>query len=212
MKGAVLRWLQPDIISVLRWQAMPRNVYTKVHPWPGGLPTTVKLLNVFIDNRVNEYSTSQLVALTALRVLIGWHFLYEGVVKYADPDWSSASYLKSTQGPLSVVFQKIAVFPPALELTDLLNTWGLILIGVCLILGLFSVLAYFLGLCLLALYYVSMPPLIGYTFASGVEGSYLLVNKIIIEMSALFVLWCFPTGNQTGLDMFVQKIRMNGEE
>ena len=172
----------------------------------------MKLLNALIDDRANEYSISQLLALTVLRVLIGWHFLYEGVVKYADPDWSSASYLKNTQGPLSVVFQKIAIFPPALELTDFLNTWGLILIGVCLILGLFSALAYFLGLCLLALYYVSMPPLIGYTYSSGVEGSYLLVNKIIIEMSALIVLWCFPTGDQTGLDMFIQKCRMSKEE
>ena len=170
------------------------------------------LLNALIDDRLNKYLTIQLVALTALRVLIGWHFLYEGVVKYVDPDWSSAPYLKNAQGPLSVVFQKLAIFPPALELTDLLNTWGLILIGLCLILGLFSVLSYFLGICLLVLYYVSMPPLIGYSYSSGVEGSYLLVNKIIIEMSALFVLWCFPTGNQTGLDMFILKVRMNREE
>lgn len=105
----------------------------------------MKLLkNLFVD-RVCLYTNYQLTALTVLRVLIGWHFLYEGVVKYADPSWSSAAYLKNAQGPLSVVFHKLAIFPPVLQLVDFLNVWGLIVVGVCLILGVFSVLAYFLG-------------------------------------------------------------------
>ena len=28
-----------------------------------------------------------------LRIMIGWHFLYEGIVKLLDPRWSSAAYL-----------------------------------------------------------------------------------------------------------------------
>ena len=35
----------------------------------------------------------QLYGLVTLRVLIGWHFLYEGISKIINPYWSSAAYL-----------------------------------------------------------------------------------------------------------------------
>ena len=171
----------------------------------------MKLLENLLIYRECQYSTSQIVALTILRVLVGWHFLYEGVIKFADPGWSSASYLASARGPMAVIFQKAAMFPPLLQLVDFLNVWGLIVVGLCLILGVFSIIAYFLGICLLVLYYISMPPLIGYTYSNGVEGAYLLVNKNLIEISALFVLWFFPTGNQTGLDFFINRMSVKGE-
>ena len=38
----------------------------------------------------NQY---QLYGLVTLRVLIGWHFLYEGISKVINPYWSSAAYL-----------------------------------------------------------------------------------------------------------------------
>ena len=38
----------------------------------------------------NKY---QLYGLVSLRVLIGWHLLYEGVSKIINPYWSSAAYL-----------------------------------------------------------------------------------------------------------------------
>ena len=45
-----------------------------------------------------NYTTTQLFWLVALRVLIGWHFLYEGLVKVVNPNWSSAGYLMDSQG------------------------------------------------------------------------------------------------------------------
>ncbi|GAG09256.1 unnamed protein product, partial [marine sediment metagenome] len=36
-----------------------------------------------------------------------------------------------------------------------------------------------------------------------VEGSYLIVNKNLIEMCALFVLTIFPTGTIIGLDRLI---------
>ncbi len=33
------------------------------------------------------------IILTVLRILIGWHFLYEGFIKLAMPDWTSYHYL-----------------------------------------------------------------------------------------------------------------------
>ena len=39
----------------------------------------------------DAYAGSQLNGLVLLRVLIGWHFLYEGVSKLINPYWSSAA-------------------------------------------------------------------------------------------------------------------------
>ena len=33
--------------------------------------------------------------LVLLRILIGWHFLYEGVIKAYNPSWTSRGYLLS---------------------------------------------------------------------------------------------------------------------
>ncbi len=52
-----------------------------------------------------NYSNTQLFWLVALRVLIGWHFLYEGLVKVINPNWSSAGYLMDSQGFLAGFFQ-----------------------------------------------------------------------------------------------------------
>jgi thiosulfate dehydrogenase [quinone] large subunit len=35
------------------------------------------------------------------------------------------------------------------------------------------------------------------------EGSYLIVNKILIEMIALAVLFVFPTGKRIGIDRLI---------
>ncbi|HEX5445427.1 MAG TPA: DoxX family protein [Pirellulales bacterium] len=39
-------------------------------------------------------------ALVLLRVTIGWHFLYQGIAKLEDPDFSSAAFLGQAKGPL----------------------------------------------------------------------------------------------------------------
>lgn len=42
-----------------------------------------------------------MVALVLLRVGIGWHFLYQGVTKLTDPDFSSRGYISQAKGPLA---------------------------------------------------------------------------------------------------------------
>lgn len=160
---------------------------------------------------VGDYSRAQLLTLTSLRVIIGWHFLYAGVVKVTDPLWSAAPYLQNAQGPFANLFHKLAIHPLALQFVNFLNAWGAVVIGACLILGLFSMPAKFFGVCLLAVYYISMPPLIGHTITIGGSDDLLLVNGLIVEIFALIVLWFFPTGRQTGLDMFVSKLIKNEE-
>ncbi len=73
-----------------------------------------------------------------LRVAIGWHFLYEGMVKVTNPNWSSVSYLLDSEGWLKGLFYNLAANPDILKIIDFLNVWGLIAIGLGLILGSFS--------------------------------------------------------------------------
>jgi len=154
-----------------------------------------------------KYSKSQLFWLVTLRVLIGWHFLYEGVVKLSNPNWSSLGYLMDSQGFMTDFFYSIAANPTALSVADFLNIWGLIAIGLGLILGAFTNLSAISGIILLALYYLSHPPFVGFKFLLPMEGSYLLVNKNLIELAALVILLLFPTGKLIGLDRLILSIK-----
>jgi thiosulfate dehydrogenase [quinone] large subunit len=152
-----------------------------------------------------NYSKTQLTLLVALRVLIGWHFLYEGISKLINPDWTSVAFLLDSKGFLSSFFYHMASNPDVLKVVDFLNVWGLILIGLGLILGLFSRISIIAGMALLGMYYLSHPPMIGYSFSVPSEGSYLWVNKNLIELAALAVLLVFPSWMQIGLDRFIFK-------
>lgn len=142
------------------------------------------------------------ISLTVLRIAIGWHFLYEGLTKVANPDWSSAGYLNNAMGPFASLFNSIALNPTLLGLSDFLNQWGLVLIGISLMLGLLSRWACLGGMILLGLYYFANPPLIGLADASVSEGNYLIVNKNLIEIFALWVLFQFPSSKVFGMDRF----------
>ncbi len=143
--------------------------------------------------------------LVILRVLIGWHFLYEGLSKLVNPDWSSVAFLLDSKGFLSAFFQSLASNPEVLKVVDFLNVWGLIFIGLGLILGLFTRISIIAGIALLGMYYISHPPLVGYTYSVPTEGSYLWVNKNLIELASLAVLLVFPSWKHVGIDRFIFK-------
>ena len=149
-----------------------------------------------------DYTFGQTTFLVTLRTLVGWHFLYEGLVKVTNPDWSSAGYLLDSQGFLSGFFHSLTYKPSVLHTVDFLNEWGLILIGLGLILGLFTRFSLFAGILLLVMYYLSHPPFPGLHFSVPSEGSYLIVNKTLIELGTLLVLYVFPT--RIGLDAIIR--------
>jgi len=148
----------------------------------------------------NPYSGFQLFSLVLLRMLIGWHFLYEGIAKLLNPYWTSAGYLQAAQGPFADWFIGLAASPGRLAMVDALNEWGLVLIGGALLIGVGTRTASFLGAVLLLLYYLSNPPLIGLETTIPTEGSYLFVNKVLIELAALLVVFAFRTSHLIGLD------------
>lgn len=140
-----------------------------------------------------------------LRVLIGWHILYEGVSKLINPYWSSAAYLLDSKWIFSGLAETIVSNPTLLTISDYTNMWGLTVVGLCLLLGLFSRHAAVGGIVLISLYYLFAPPLLGLEYARPGEGSYIIVNKNLIEVFALYVLYQFPTSHLIGLDRFLSK-------
>ena len=153
------------------------------------------------------YSPMQRYVLVALRMLIGWHILYEGFSKLLIPNWSSIGFLNESKWLLSGFSKWIVSNPGVLNSVDFLNTWGLIAIGLGLILGLFTRAAAISGAILLLVYYLNNPPLIGLEYSVPTEGSYLIVSKTLIESVALVALAVFPSGSFAGLDILVNRFR-----
>ena len=155
--------------------------------------------------RHTTYQPIQLITLLLLRVLIGWHLLYEGVSKVLTPNWTSAGFLKESQWIMSGVSKWIVLNPEVLKVVDILNTWGLIAIGLGLILGLFTRAAAISGTILLLVYFMNNAPIIGIEYSIPTEGNNLVVSKTLIEAVALFALAVFPTGAIFGLDALFTK-------
>jgi uncharacterized membrane protein YphA (DoxX/SURF4 family) len=129
--------------------------------------------------------TIRRVLITVLRVAIGWHFLYEGLAKIVAGNWTAYGYLSNTSGFLSGFYHWLANSEALLRLTDVLNMYGLLLIGLALFIGLFTRLASISGIVLLVLYYFAYPPF-GHSLISGSEGQLFIVDRIFIEAAALF--------------------------
>ncbi len=142
--------------------------------------------------------------LLVLRLLIGWHILYEGIIKLMNPEWSSLGFLSQSQWILTGFSEWVISHEGVLNAVDFLNTWGLIAIGAGLILGLFTRVAAFAGAALLFTYYLNNPPFIGMENLGAVEGNYLLVNKTLIEAAALILLGVFPSSGAFGLDALLK--------
>ncbi len=148
-----------------------------------------------------ERTGAELFVLGLLRIGVGWHFAYEGLSKLLADNWSSARYLESANWIGADVFHWMADTPGVLKVVDVLNIWGLILIGGALMLGCLTRVAAAMGIAMLALYYTAHPSL--FADSPGVtEGNYLIVNKNLVELLALCVVAVLPAG-RFGLDGFL---------
>lgn len=151
----------------------------------------------------------QQFCLITLRTVIGWHFAYEGIYKLMLPGWSrtgqlvgawsAGGYLKGATGPLAPVFHRMAESAGTMQAVDIAVPLGLLLVGLSLMLGFLTQLGCAGALALLAMFYVSQPPLSGMPQV-GAEGAYLIVNKNLIELAAVMAVMAFRTGAIAGLD------------
>jgi uncharacterized membrane protein YphA (DoxX/SURF4 family) len=145
----------------------------------------------------------RLYALTLLRIAIGWHFLFEGISKAFTPSWSSVDFLLLSNWIFAGFFHWIAATPAVLASVDFIVTWGMIALGLALMLGLFDRWASLAGMVLIALFWLANPPLTRLDFGVPHEGNYLVVDKNLVEFLALLVLSLFPTGRELGLGVFL---------
>ena len=143
-----------------------------------------------------KITSLQTGSLVLLRLLIGWHFLYEGVIKLYSPSWTAKGYLLSASYMES--FFRWMASDSLIPIIDTLNIGALLLVGFCLIIGFKTKWASIIGIGLLLMYYLAHPPFPGYPQGPS-EGSYWLVNKNLIETAALFILFLFPTDYAFGL-------------
>lgn len=158
-------------------------------------------------NNNHSYTKPQLLWLVVLRVLIGWYFLYEGLAKVFTSGWTSYGYLMDSQGIFSSFFKMIAQNQFVLPIIDAINVYGLIFIGLFLMVGCFTKVGHIGALILLSLYYLSHPPLLNVVYILRTEGSTLWVDKNLIMLGAVIVLMAFPTSRIIGLDRFILRNR-----
>src|SRR5512133_858382 len=142
--------------------------------------------------------------LTILRILIGWHFLYEGITKLINPAWTAKYYLLGSKWIFADVFHWMASSTGVLNIVDFLNVWGLILIGISLFIGLFVRWSSIAGAVLLFFYFVAYPPILGYTFGGVTEGTYQWVDKNLIELFMLIIFATLPASFLFGADRWLK--------
>ena len=149
-----------------------------------------------------KFSRPQLSVLVALRLLVGWHFLYEGVVKLFNPYWTAKSFLLTSEGWLRPFFVWLAE-EPMISVVNVANVALLIGVGGALMLGTLTRVAAVGGVVLLFLFYLAHPPFGG--MGPG-PGSFWIVNYNLIEIAALLVVYQFPTSRYFGLDLLLNKL------
>lgn len=129
-------------------------------------------------------------AFVALRIILGFQFLLAGLEKIGG--WSAEGFLSNATGPFAEIFRSMA----GSVVIDQLNIWGLILIGIALVIGLMMRPASFFGAILMLLYYFA--DFEGNT-AHGIIDSHVIYILIFIMFMA------GGAGHVFGLDGIVQR-------
>lgn len=104
---------------------------------------------------------------------------YAGITKVLNPEWSSAGYLQGAK-TFSGFFQWF-LQPGILPVVNFVNEWGLTLLGISLLLGVFVRLSSLLGVLLMLLYYF---PILDFPYPN--PHSYIVDEHIIYAFVLLF--------------------------
>ena len=82
------------------YAADPRNPYVYAQTVPDAVRMATRILDLSRLHANGAHmedlrlSRSAMIAITLLRVVVGWHFLYEGIAKLTSPSWSAAGYMR----------------------------------------------------------------------------------------------------------------------
>lgn len=100
------------------------------------------------------------------------------------------------------LFHTKANTPSVLAIIDIINIYGQILIGLSLILGLYSKIGAYSGTLLLLLYYIVLPPFVI---------NQLFIDKNMIELLAFLIIALFNTSDIIGIDRILKMKRGKNE-
>lgn len=142
-------------------------------------------------------NTKQKVTLFALRITLGWLFFWAGITKVLNPDFSAAGYLEGAK-TFSGFYHWLAS-PAMLPFTNFINEWGLTLLGLALILGVFTKWASRLGALLMILYYL---PILDFPYPNTHS---FIVDEHIIYAVGLMVLCAFEAGKNWSVMSLIKR-------
>ena len=123
-----------------------------------------------------------------------------------DIDSFVAELKKDMLGSAKVPEVAVAAEPSMGQRMDGFTMWFLVVVGGCIIGGLFTRVACLAGVGFLALTYLTHPPFPWYPLPPNTEGNPVFINKNAIEALALLVLATFPTGSWLGIDALIGRI------
>src|SRR3989344_6972454 len=142
--------------------------------------------------------SSEKFFLFILRVSAGWFFFYAGLEKILNPKWSAVGYMKGAttfSGLYTWLMQ-----PDILTLVNSMNKWGLALLGISLILGIFVRLSSVLGALLMILYYF---PMLNFPYVKPY--SYIIDERIVLALVLIFFA-VVKAGRIWGLDSWCARL------
>ena len=134
----------------------------------------------------------QKVYIGLLRISLGILFFYAGITKVLDPTWSAAGYLKGAKTFSD--FYHLLMQPGILPIVNFINEWGLTLLGISLLLGVFIRLSSYLGALLMLLYYI---PILTFPYVGGHS---FLVDEHIVYIFSLLLLGSLRAGRVWGIE------------
>lgn len=122
-----------------------------------------------------------------------------------NPAWTARPFLEGSRWIFGDLFRWLISGNTGMWIIDTVNAYGLTIIGIALILGLFTRIALWSGISLLLMYYLAYPPFGGFSYGAPSEGSYLIVNKNLIELFVMIFLAITRSGQFFGIDMLRKK-------
>jgi len=111
---------------------------------------------------------------------------------------------QKTKGPVPEAAERPFWKWSVLQWIDAITRWGLVAVGLGLLLGLFTRTACVAGAAFLLMLYLTMSPFPWLPESTRVEGHYYFVNKNLVELLALLTLATTRSGYWVGLDGLVR--------
>ena len=122
---------------------------------------------------------------------MGILFFSAGWVKITDSSWSVAGYISGSK--IFTEFYSWLATPTILPIVNFLNEWGLTLIGIALLLGVFVRLASLFGFIMMILYYLPAYPL-----------DHGLIDEHIVYSLVFLVFMSYGSGKILTLNNWIQ--------